>query len=936
MIFLLFSCEKIEDNDTSTNENQDTLNDDLDGVSLNLKENLFYDFEADANLNYNYYSIEGIGSTNTIDQPCLLDERDSLNFYTFKKYLLEVKNCSDPSIICDYGYENYADHKLLDETYFRGDSDMETLCSCHCETSSGNVVNCSSNSAKYEVYNSIATSGACQDITIDNKTDCEASGWFWFDDFIDCSLMDANQDCFMEVAQEFDIINTQSKKFEINYSNLKKLYWDPLAGDAGRYGLETSSGIYLDTTITDETDIYFTSNYWSVINEWEEINGMAYIDRTQWLDSTFIIYTLPLDEDEPFIDSNENDIWDEDESFTDSNENGIWDEEQQSADIAIENTFEYVRTELGPDSLIFRKNSDCDNNHIQSPAEFYDDQGRDGCFDEEESGYPNYDCGACDPALTPNDIDGDGNCDYDPNNDNWDGEDYDKLFFTEKNEQYDEGESYYDRSDGLIQPEVYYDVPIGDSGIGNGVYDYNPPEPYADLNCNGRYDGWEEIDNPGNGKWDDEEVFIDFNGDGVWTSNEPLYSTSPRPDQIIVNYDTNDDNIVTSEDGPPIVLTNIEIGAINSAMVYVNGNYVLIDSIIIEKEYNIKEVYNYHPIEEIQTVYYNEIIEDVPLDLISEDYYITKTYWNVPLGVDSDGDGNSDRDYDYDYHLFIYTDGHDQGNGHLAKLVHPAYYEHYGYYETPELIDSGFYNISDFEQDIMIYTVGGNIREGERVTSFEEIDVDSNNDGVDDMRFNVSKEFLVEYIDNSDSLLDDKDKVHLPLRDSLGFVLSAGEDGNLCSEGEMITCFADQIISCPDAETVEDACGNDINKLSDCSRDTTMSAYKVTNTKNITMIGNGVEFGERNTIWLVGGIGIVMEKLEHRWTENTDTYDWKEYSRLELASQTNQEVGLLRNLFGGGKVIHFDDIENEEPFNGDTFENIKPTGTILRSKTIYE
>ena len=44
------------------------------------------------------------------------------------------------------------------------------------------------------------------------------------------------------------------------------------------------------------------------------------------------------------------------------------------------------------------------------------------------------------------------------------------------------------------------------------------------------------------------------------------------------------------------------------------------------------------------------------------------------------------------------------------------------------------------------------------------------------------------------------------------------------------------------------------------------------------MIGNGVEFGERNTIWLVDGKGIIRDKLEHRWSGQ----DWQEFSRIEL------------------------------------------------------
>ena len=91
-------------------------------------------------------------------------------------------------------------------------------------------------------------------------------------------------------------------------------------------------------------------------------------------------------------------------------------------------------------------------------------------------------------------------------------------------------------------------------------------------------------------------------------------------------------------------------------------------------------------------------------------------------GVDIDGDGIPDRDYDYDYHLFRYSDLDDQvGSGHLLKLVHPRYYYHYGYFETPSEIEDGFYETSDLMEDVMIFTVDGKIREGEEVTSFEEV-----------------------------------------------------------------------------------------------------------------------------------------------------------------------------------------------------------------------
>jgi hypothetical protein len=100
------------------------------------------------------------------------------------------------------------------------------------------------------------------------------------------------------------------------------------------------------------------------------------------------------------------------------------------------------------------------------------------------------------------------------------------------------------------------------------------------------------------------------------------------------------------------------------------------------------------------------------------------------------------------------------------------------------------------------------------------------------------------------------------------------------------------------------------------------------------LIGNGVEFGERNTIWLAEGYGIVRDKLEHRWTEQDGIDDWSEYSRLELESFSSQN-DLLGRFFNGCKVLHFDDFENEESFNNDPFR-ISPTAIIQRSRNSYD
>lgn len=900
LVLFLFSCQETEEEDsTESPADTSTLDENLSGASSSLDE-IFFNFNNEIDYSYDYYSVAGIGYANTIENECLIRNTDKLSLYTFPDYLVEGRNCSDPSVLCEdesLDYNNYIANYLLDETY-------NNICTCECIDDDGDTVNCGSNSAVARSYNNPdAGSGKCQNIEINNSDDCINLGWIWFSDTIDCSILDVNEDCVMEEAQESDLLNIQNIEFSLVYTNLDQLEWD---GEAGRYKPVPSDDQEISVSIIDSSDVYDVSNYWSIINEWENIDGMVYVDHSQWNDTTLIIA-----EDPP--------------------------EGQDSPDIIIDTTFTYTRTILGPDSLMFRINSDCNNDGQWTEAEAFDDTGLDGCFDDDESGYMylldvdgnltnekdeinSYTCQTC-QINSVNDIDGDGQCDSDPNGDNW-NEGFDPLVYTENNGFYEYGEDFTDRNDNLLVAEIYYD--IDENGTKNGL------EPFVDLNCNGIFDQDTGINN-GNGIWDDGEGFLDSDPDGLmgeWDNGEYLYSTSQSPNQIIVNYDTNGDGMVDDSDGLPEIISNIEPGGVNSAMVYVNGGYENFTDMISEQAEESYQFYKYTPIKELVTVFSNEIVEDIPSDLTSNDYFVTKTLWDMSnTGVDVDGDGIPDRDYDYDYHLFRYSDSGDSvGDGHLMKLVHPAYYYHYGYFETPSEIEEGFYETSDLIEDVMIYTVGGMIREGEKVTTYNEVEVDSNNDGVDDMRYEVNKEFEV-FIE----------EVAIPVRKFLGTITAEDQDGNTCSEGEMITCAADGVKSCVDAEDSEyayNSCGDQIEELSDCSSDTLFNAYKVVSTKEIKMIGNGVEFGERNTIWLANGYGVIRDKLEHRWTEQSGAEDWSEYSRLELKSSSNQNNPLGR-LFNGCTILHFDDFENEGSFNNDPFK-ISPTAIIQRSRNSYD
>ena len=877
------SCDDPKDSSDNSSEdsNQDenTLDEDSVGsYQANLEDMLFYNFESNIDYAYDYYSVDGIGYGNTINLPCSIRETDAVDFYTFPEYLIEAYNCSDESIICgddNIDYDIYVNESLLDETY-------GGLCSCQCLDDEGFAVDCSSNDAVSRSYSEPATppGGACQNSNYENQSDCETNGWIWFASVIDCAVMDANQDCSMDQSEQTDLVNDQSADFSVSYTNLEKLSWD---AEAGRYKTQVSSDQVLEQTVTDESDLYDVSNYWTIINQWEDVDGMVYIDHAQWNDTTLLYEEQPIDDED--------------------------------IDIVLDHTFYYNRSILNPDSLMFRVNSDCNNDGQWTQAEEYEDIGTDGCADELEDGN-----GGCEGGGTGDD----------PNADNWQ-EGYDILIYTEGNLQYDEGEPFTDRPDNLPSAEVFWDIPIGDTEEGNGVKDGF--DPWQDLNCNYQYD-----DSPGsgNGIWDDDEEFQDLDGNGEWNDNEPLYRLSSSPNQIIVNYDTNGDQVVDGLDETPQVINELDPDEINEAMVYINASYQFYDEIIQEISDSSYQYYKYTPIERIETIYSNELIEDIPADLISNEYYVTKTYWEtLPDGTDVDGDGVPDRFYDYDYHLFRYSD---EG---LTKLVHPSYFYHYGYFETPDEIEDGFYETSDLIQDIMIYTVNGELREGERVTSFETVAVDSNNDGVNDMQYEVSKEFEVEY-----------EYLDIPIRQNLGELVDESDSEYNCSEGLMLRCFADGLTSCIDESSSnwpENECGEKVNEINECSTDTTLATYKIIRTKNILMIGNGVEFGERNTVWLAAPnpnsgesnqIGIVMDKLEHRWTEDywseDDALDWKEFSRLELKHTSQDgESNLLGRLLNGGNIININEFGNEGALNNDPYIP-QPTGIIQRVRLPHE
>lgn len=1035
IIFLFTSCEDPDQTATGSTSNDcetNTIGTDNCGVGEFQAPiaSLFFDLNDNSlNYTYDFYSVSGIGYGNTINLPCSIRETDYVSLYTFPEYLLEAESCAydncgwcsgegiNPDISptqCEEAQgiwvessdeltdaENYISNYLLDETY-------GGLCSCWCVDSDGDMVDCTSNNAVSQVYTQgvpTQEGGQCQNIFITNQAECVDLGWIWFTDSIDCSLMDANQDCVMEDAQDTDILNVEIANFDAEYNNILKLVWDL---EAGKYNIITlEEPIFLEETIIDSSDTYDINRYWTIIDEWENLDGKVYIDHSQWNDTTYVILEPEINCEEIMDNQVEcesagslkgcywngdmcqrqecSDILDPDDcvgscawslEFDDCRDDSY----PVPVDITLDTTFEYTKSALNPDLLMQRINSDCNNDGIFTPAEDYVDTGVDGCPSIYELGdgdcactydiseelnqcsssdrvcIPSYDCSAIDNENSCIDAD---NCSWsdtdpgvgedfactgyynpllcadgtDPNLDDWSiglplGN------YSEDNGQYDcqspycnievsldsyRGEPFIDRPDGLTRPEVFYDAPIGDTGVGNGQWQGQELEPWADLNCNFLYDG--SADGTGNGIWDGDEIFQDLDFDGLWSVGEPLYSLSDRPNQIIVNYDTDNNGVVNDFDGEPQAIIEIDPDEINSVMGYLNGTYVLYEDIIQEQFIQDYQSYSYTPIQEIRTISSNEIIEDIPAPLINNEFNIAKTYWpTLPDGTDVDGNGTPDRYYDYDYHIYSYDEGIHQ---HLYKLVHPAYYYNPGFDETPDDIADGFFEISDLVKDTMLFATGNILRSGEihKLPASREY-VDANGDGAINHIYDVTREFTVEY-----------DTLNVPMRKVLGGYTD--NDQSYCDGTTLLEC-ANGISSCPDLSTSSgkiptNDCGDYIREITDCSADTLINAFRVTRLKNIVTIGSGTEYGERNTVWLLEGVGIVKDKLEIRWSgENGATDNWIEYSRLELKDYETSNSGFnLGRMLNSGKILELKDFQNQEGFDGDPYKP-QPTAILQR------
>ncbi len=586
------------------------------------------------------------------------------------------------------------------------------------------------------------------------------------------------------------------------FKNLESLEWNLDAEpELQRYKLVNSDWIVQDTTLY-YTDTFDVSAFWAIVDTVETSfieSGLLFLDTSEWnQDSVVYMDTIPF---------------------------------------VFPVQFDTIKQQLSSDSLVFRVNTDCNDNNMHDGAEQtiadYDSNGVYEVLYEfvDNNNNGEYEEGVDDPIQ-----------DY--NGDNK----YDIIF------------EFVDRGNGIWDPEEpYYDIDSDNS------YDLN--EPYQDRNCNGLWDEEESyVDNDNSGTYTDGDTFIAefdrgnkvYDGEEGFTlkdSDTLLYTISDKPNNLIVDW---------ADPSSPQVLLNINLGD-NVVDRWGNEYTNLIESIVQAEQKN-QIVDN---IESYVKIFTREQIGHVNssgTSLDADDYYITKSEWTKTTGVGTNRF--------YNYHIF-----HEPG--HLNQIQYPSYFLppsssndfDYDSNNNPDDESDGFWHKNNLESSILYYTANGLLRDGEMVDT-------AYYDTTDIAVYFIEKSYRVE----SSSVI-----VPAGFRDTTG-------------------------VAAPDTT------------LDDC--------FKVTQVVTMTMVGTGVEYGQRTLSWLVKGKGLVKSEVYVRWSESPyladftsnsgylDTLNqaWIGLSRLELTSiEVDEESGVFRRLTRPVKSIGLEDIDKDSDFDFDPF-----------------
>ncbi|MBT4249049.1 hypothetical protein HOD84_01760 [bacterium] len=583
-----------------------------------------------------------------------------------------------------------------------------------------------------------------------------------------------------------DSISLVSSQFK----NLESIEWDLEAEPSlQRYRLRNSGWVQEDTMLY-YADTFDVKSYWAVVDTPLIDMGFMFVDTSEWQDTSYSFIKDDL--------------------------------------IVFTNNFEFTRTQMHVDSLIFRINTDCNDNNQWDQAELgVADYNNDG--DMKDIFFENND---------NFDYNGDGNLD-------------DIIY------------EFIDRGNDILDPaETYYDVNE------NGVYDIG--EPYEDRNCN---NGWDaaEITDKGNGQYDDIEDYTVMDADGDGNAEKYLYKIGSVPNNILVDW--------TDLDNPKLLLS-ISIGdSVTNRWGNLYQNIIETVSFVDIKR---KEVGD---IDSLVTLYTNDVVGYI--DDSSQqpgDFYVTKTEFL------SNRIGDDGLRVDYDYQIF----SKDQ---HINQHLYKSYFLPLGFYWSESQVNQGFWHKTQLEKDIYLYSYNGLFRDGEHV----------------DTAYYDTTEIAVYLMEKSFEV--EKAEITVPAA-KIKAIYNNGSYS--CIRDESI---ADSEEDCPQVDT------------------TFVDCFKITTTTNMTMMGSGVEYGQKVYTWLAKDHGIVKSDLYIRWTESpyADSFSsgevdengqtWSGFSRIELAEiNVNKSGNVFRQIYNPARLVKKENFKDLPDFNYDAFKISNQSG----------
>jgi len=146
--------------------------------------------------------------------------------------------------------------------------------------------------------------------------------------------------------------------------------------------------------------------------------------------------------------------------------------------------------------------------------------------------------------------------------------------------------------------------------------------------------------------------------------------------------------------------------------------------------------------------------------------------------------------------------------------------------------------------------------------------------------------------------------------------------------------YSDGVYTClRDNSLVDDAgqCPKADTTFSDC--------FKVTQITIMTMMGSGVEYGQKVYTWLAKDHGVVKSDMYIRWSDNPyfessivgeiDEFGriWTGYSKIELSKLDIEKSGnVFREMFQSADIVKLKDLEYISDFNYDPFKISNQTG----------